>query len=192
MRPSVISWAMPRPATIRIRVATIGWMPSTATRKPFHSPQTRPAPSAAASTTGTRMAVGDRLAATAPQIAMTAPTDRSMPRGGDHQHHAERQQRHRRAAIEHVDQAAEQPAVLQAQVEELRRDQAVDQRGSTSKREDLRRGRGAAGRRCHARGLSRRRGIGGDRREDVRRRRWRSPASSATWARSRSTTTRSE
>ena len=47
--------------------------------------------------------------------------------GGDHQHHAERQQRHRRAAVEDVDEAAEQAAVLQAQVEELRRDRAVDQ-----------------------------------------------------------------
>ncbi len=35
--PSVISWAMPRPATMRISVAMIGWMPMTATRKPFHS-----------------------------------------------------------------------------------------------------------------------------------------------------------
>ena len=42
IRPSVMSCAMPRPATIRISVATIGWMPSTATRKPFHSPQSKP------------------------------------------------------------------------------------------------------------------------------------------------------
>ena len=34
--PSVISWARPRPATIRISVAMIGWMPMPATRKPFH------------------------------------------------------------------------------------------------------------------------------------------------------------
>ena len=28
---------MPRPAIMRISVAMIGWMPMTATRKPFHS-----------------------------------------------------------------------------------------------------------------------------------------------------------
>jgi len=79
IRPSVMSWAMPRPATIRIRVATIGWMRSTATRKPFHRPHNTPTPSAAPSATGTEC-VSTRLAATAPAIAMTAPTDRSMPR----------------------------------------------------------------------------------------------------------------
>ena len=36
--PSVISIARPRPAVISTRVAMIGWMPSTETRKPFHSP----------------------------------------------------------------------------------------------------------------------------------------------------------
>ena len=41
--PSVISCAIPRPATIRISVATIGWMPRKLTRMPFQSPQTRPA-----------------------------------------------------------------------------------------------------------------------------------------------------
>ena len=56
--PSVMSCAMPRPATIRISVATIGWMPSTATRNPFHKPQSRPAPSAAAKDHGQRVAVG--------------------------------------------------------------------------------------------------------------------------------------
>lgn len=35
-----MSMAMPRPAVIRIRVATMGWMFSLDTRKPFHTPQT--------------------------------------------------------------------------------------------------------------------------------------------------------
>ena len=37
---------MPRPETIRISVAMIGWMSSTATRNPFHKPHSRPTPSA--------------------------------------------------------------------------------------------------------------------------------------------------
>jgi hypothetical protein len=36
--PSVIAMEMPRPATIRMRVAMIGWIPSTDTRKPFQAP----------------------------------------------------------------------------------------------------------------------------------------------------------
>ncbi len=43
--PSLISCAMPRPATIRIKVAMIGCMPTLATRKPFHSPHSVAAPS---------------------------------------------------------------------------------------------------------------------------------------------------
>ena len=52
MRPSVMSCAMPRPATIRMSVATIGWMRSTDTSSPFHSPQAAPVASAASSVTG--------------------------------------------------------------------------------------------------------------------------------------------
>ena len=37
--PSVTSMASPRPAVISTRVAMMGWMPSAATRKPFHSPR---------------------------------------------------------------------------------------------------------------------------------------------------------
>ena len=36
--PLVINWAMPRPATIKTRVATIGWMFALDTSKPFHTP----------------------------------------------------------------------------------------------------------------------------------------------------------
>ncbi|MNT76917.1 hypothetical protein D3C72_2159770 [compost metagenome] len=52
MKPSVISWAIPRPATMSTSVATMGWMSSTATRKPFQRPQARPTASAAATATG--------------------------------------------------------------------------------------------------------------------------------------------
>ena len=52
MRPSVMSWATPRPATIKMSVATIGCMRSTATRNPFQAPQISPAPSAADTATG--------------------------------------------------------------------------------------------------------------------------------------------
>ena len=46
--PVVMSWAMPRPATIRMSVATNGWMPITATSSPFQSPQSIESPRAAA------------------------------------------------------------------------------------------------------------------------------------------------
>ncbi len=36
--PLVINCAIPRPAIIKISVATIGWIFMYATRKPFHSP----------------------------------------------------------------------------------------------------------------------------------------------------------
>src|SRR4029079_6047057 len=44
----------------------------------------------------------------------------------DDQHHAQSKQRDRRAAAQDVDQADEQTAVLPPQIEELRRDGAVD------------------------------------------------------------------
>ena len=80
MRPPLIIRAMPRPDTIRISVAMIGWMPSTATSVPFHRPQIRPMPSVPKT-----MMTGDRspwisAAMTAPLMATTEPTDRSMPR----------------------------------------------------------------------------------------------------------------
>ena len=80
IRPSVISCAMPRPIVIRISVATKGWMPMTETRTPFHSPASAPAPSASSSATGRPQPAVIAVAATAPQIAMMVPTERSMPR----------------------------------------------------------------------------------------------------------------
>ena len=170
MRPSVMSCAMPRPATIRIKVATIGWMPSTATRKPFHSPQSSPAPSAAASASGRPWASARLAAIGAGDRHHRADRQIDAPRG-DHQHHAEREQRHRRAAVEDVDQAAEQPAVLHPQIEELRRDDAVD-REDHQQGDDL--GKAAALQQSlqqawhHARPGFRTGGAcGGDRRENV-------------------------
>ncbi len=88
--PLVSSCAMPRPATMRINVATMGWTPQTATSAPLPAPAT-----AAASSAITRASANDppmsmcdsteysgratRPAAIAPAIAMTAPTDRSIP-----------------------------------------------------------------------------------------------------------------
>lgn len=85
--PSVMSWATPRPATIRIRVAMIGCMPMPATSRPFHAPHRV----ATASAPATATPIGRRVvapsteppiiqAATAAEIATTAPTEMSMPR----------------------------------------------------------------------------------------------------------------
>ncbi len=83
--PSVISWATPRPATMMISVAMIGWMPIRATRKPFHRPQTTAAssPMPMASSTADR-ALWSAWSlmyeqVRAPVMATTAPTERSMP-----------------------------------------------------------------------------------------------------------------
>ena len=84
--PSVISIAMPRPAVIRISVAMIGWIPRTATRKPFHRPSTRRQSQRGHDADGDRphrVRVGEpRMIehATAPAIAQIEPTDRSIPR----------------------------------------------------------------------------------------------------------------
>ncbi len=86
MNPPVISSATPRPASMSTSVATIGWMPSTETRKPFHAPSTSETSSAkatATSTVPTPPGSGDpsmMVRATAPETAITAPTDRSIPR----------------------------------------------------------------------------------------------------------------
>ena len=58
----------------------IGWMSRNATSTPFQSPHSSPSASETASTTGTGWPSATSVAATAPVIAMTAPTDRSMPR----------------------------------------------------------------------------------------------------------------
>ena len=64
----------------------IGWMPSRETRKPFHTPsrsETRIATTTASMTTPTLFGSVEPsmiVSATAPDTAMTAPTDKSMPR----------------------------------------------------------------------------------------------------------------
>ena len=50
--PSVMSIATPRPATIRINVATIGWMRNAPTSKPFQQPASIATANAAAMTSG--------------------------------------------------------------------------------------------------------------------------------------------
>jgi hypothetical protein len=42
--PSVIIWAIPRPAIIKISVATMGCMSKYATRMPFQRPHNAPTP----------------------------------------------------------------------------------------------------------------------------------------------------
>ena len=79
IEPSVISCAMPRPATIKTSVAMIGWICKNATRKPFQRPQITPTPSAASTATGIGCPETTSVAATAPATAITAPTERSMP-----------------------------------------------------------------------------------------------------------------
>ncbi len=87
MKPPVISRATPRPASMSTRVAMIGWIPSTATRKPFHDPEherDERAPTTTATSTVPRLSGFAEpsmiVSATAPDTAITAPTDRSMPR----------------------------------------------------------------------------------------------------------------
>src|SRR3990167_3632445 len=85
--PSVMSWAMPRPATMRISVAMMGCMPTLATSTPFHSPPISATPMAPrmAIGNGNRLSVPDTdppiiQAATAAAMATVAPTEMSMPR----------------------------------------------------------------------------------------------------------------
>ncbi len=81
--PSVTSMAMPRPAVISTSVAMIGWMPRPATRKPFQRPRIAQSTSAIAIPANAVPASPDVpmwTHVTAPAMAATAPTDRSMPR----------------------------------------------------------------------------------------------------------------
>ena len=67
-------------------VAMIGWMLRTATRKPFQTPSSSatPTPAAIATSTVPVLPGSDEpsmiVSATAPETAITAPTERSMPR----------------------------------------------------------------------------------------------------------------
>ena len=110
--PSVISWAMPRPATIRMSVATIGWIPMTATRTPFQSPQSMESPSAAATATSTvptlfwSCSMADQQAGDGAGDRRDR-ADREVDAAGrDDERHAERDEHQRRAEADDVDQAA--------------------------------------------------------------------------------------
>ena len=108
----------------------IGWMSRTATRKPFHSPQRSPTPSAIRRTTKCGSPgmnpPGDHRADDGDDRA-----DRKIDAlGADHHRHAERDDRGRRGAIEDVDQVAEQPAFDDADSEEAGRDRRRRRRGS--------------------------------------------------------------
>ena len=82
----MINIATPRPAVIKIKVATIGWMPITETSAPFHRPRTTATSSetsTAVMTVVTEPGSGESRMieqASAPAIAPTAPTERSIPR----------------------------------------------------------------------------------------------------------------
>ena len=83
--PSAISWAMPRPAVIKIMVATMGCTFSLATKKPFQAPHKAPTARAMATAARVfppkpgRMRISTMEQASAPEMAMTEPTEMSVP-----------------------------------------------------------------------------------------------------------------
>ena len=124
---------MPRPAIIRISVATIGWIRTYATRTPFHRPHSdgddqrhhdddRHRREAVRRVADDRADVPRRLTptirgsirmhATEAEIAMTAPTDRSTPPVAMTSVIPSASSDGRRAVAQDVDQAAVQVAVL--------------------------------------------------------------------------------
>ena len=86
MNPPVIRNAIPRPASISTNVAIIGWIPTTDTRNPFHKPNSSVivTPARMATATVPRLfgvfEPAMIVRATAPEIAICAPTERSIPR----------------------------------------------------------------------------------------------------------------
>ena len=88
--PPVSSCAMPRPATMRMSVATMGCMPAFTTSRPFHNPQAVATANALASashsgcsltTSPSALKLPPTIdAATTAAMAMTAPTEMSSPR----------------------------------------------------------------------------------------------------------------
>ncbi|MCR5879772.1 hypothetical protein LRS04_16625 [Phenylobacterium sp. J367] len=135
IRPSVISCATPRPATIRIRVATIGSMPSAVTREAVPEAAGEAGGQADGDGHGPPLAGVDRDGRRrAGDGHNGADGEVDAPRG-DHQRHAERQQDRGRAADQDVDHPTEQPTVRYAEVEEGRRDDAVGGDGDEQHRE---------------------------------------------------------
>ena len=133
--PPVSSCAMPRPATMRMSVATMGCMPALTTSSPFHSPQAAATASAVREREPQRIAAGDR----ARRAETAADHQRGDRRGNghdgadrdveaahrDHQRHAERHHHERRGAIQDVDEAAVEVAVAPREREERRIEQAA-------------------------------------------------------------------
>ena len=117
MNPSVMSRATPRPASISTSVAMMGWMPSTATRKPFQTPSTSATSDAdderdrhGAEAAGVGRAVDDRQGDGAGDRHDRA--DREVDAaGGDDDRHAERDEHERGAVAQDVDERPVELAV---------------------------------------------------------------------------------
>ena len=85
--PFVITWATPRPAMNRISVATMGWMRYRVTSQPLNQPSApvaRIGSAKASATPANGSGNGNSLpkkmsGASVPAIAISAPTDRSIP-----------------------------------------------------------------------------------------------------------------
>ena len=109
--PVVMSWAMPRPATIRMSVATNGWMPITATSTPFQRPQSIESPRAAAMARSTVaeavliVRLADQEAGTGARDGRDGADGEVDPAGRDHERHPDRDEHQRRAEADDVDQA---------------------------------------------------------------------------------------
>jgi hypothetical protein len=96
----------------------IGWMLRTATRKPFQTPQARP-------TSRQQQRPASELPARSIGRDRAADGDDRADRqvdafGGDDQRHADGQKSNGSAAVENVDHAAIEPAVLNRYVKKLR------------------------------------------------------------------------
>ena len=126
---------MPRPATMRMSVATMGCMPALTTNNPFHSPQ------AAATASAVDERQPQRIVAVhfARGAEAAADHERRHGRGDghhgahrdveaahrDHQRHAQRHHHERRGAIQDVDDAAVQVPVAPGEREERRIEEAA-------------------------------------------------------------------
>ena len=129
--PVVMSWAMPRPATIRMSVATNGWMPITATSIPFQRPQSIESPRAAAMAMSTRreavliVRLADQEAGAGAGDGRDGADGEIDPAGRDHERHPDRDEHQRRAEADDVDQAPVQMPAAHVDREEPGRDQEV-------------------------------------------------------------------
>ena len=121
----------------------MGWISSTATRKPFHKPQARPTPAAASERNGQRIALRRQCRGHRARNRHDGADGEIDAARGDDERHAQGQDGHRRAAVQHVDQAAEEAPVLQAQGEEVAEDEPVDEEDEQERR-DLRKPLGEA------------------------------------------------